>query len=123
MADIALDDVKRLQVNDGDVLVLSVPSQAPAHVLEHIAETMREAFPTVPCVMLASPDFDIGVASLGDMERFRKELDAAFDRVAEGRMAARVSEAVTAALTSYGRVDPAAAGAAQEAARRAFLDE
>jgi hypothetical protein len=122
MASIELDDVKRLRVSEGDVLVLSVPENAPMHVIEGIAGTVRETFPETPCMILASPSFDLGVAE-GAVESYRAELDAAFDRIVEGNLADRVAEAVTAALTSYGRIDPAAAKAAHAAAKGAFLSE
>lgn len=122
MPSIELDDLKRLQVNDGDVLVLSVPENAPQHILEGISETLRETFPMTPCMILAAPSFDLGVAE-GAVENYRAELDAAFDRIAQGKLAERVANAVTAAITSYGRVDPALARTAHDAARRGFLDE
>lgn len=122
MTSIALDDVKRLTVSEGDVLVLSVPENAPTHILESVSATLRETFPETPCMILASPSFDLGVAE-GVVENYRAELDAAFDRLAQGKVADRVANAVTAAMTSYGRVDPALARTAHDAARRGFLDE
>jgi hypothetical protein len=122
MTSIALDDVKRLKVSEGDVLVLSVPENAPTHVLESVSATLRETFPMTPCMILAAPSFDLGVAE-GAVESYRAELDAAFDRIVEGMVAERVANAIAAGLASYGRIDPAAVRAAHAAARKAFLDE
>jgi hypothetical protein len=100
MASIELDDVKRLRVSEGDVLVLSVPENAPMHVIEGIQAAVRETFPETPCMILASPSFDLGVAE-GVVESYRAELDAAFDRIAAGKLAEQVGIAVAAGLSAH----------------------
>jgi hypothetical protein len=101
---ITLADVKRLRVEAGDVLVLSIDDKLPASVVEHIYEIMQEKFPGVPCICIAHPAFDLGVADL--RADFPAEVDAAFERIARGKLADQVADAIVdAILPSVGDQD------------------
>lgn len=92
MTEIVLDDVTKLRLEPGDVLVVRLPTSMPGAVLEHIAEAIREKFPTTPALMVAD-GIDLAAVSL-DPEQYERLLSEAFTRLAANELADRVAVAI-----------------------------
>ena len=60
-----LGDVRRLALQPGDVIVLSVPGRVTAEARYGISEKMRAVFPGHACLVLEE-GMDIGVIAAGE---------------------------------------------------------